>query len=366
MRRFLRRAATAAFVTLALPLATLGTGSATAAPAAMMGKASLSDFNTTLTGKTSDGKHTVAINVDWTSLIKTHVDVEISVDQGTGSLSALNGSSYTYTLPAHDFTLTSTSASLDTHGDLGKVGHITAHWTYVSKAETSNCFGSSTAQHVIASGSATFNLSFPCDGKVSGQISGNNVDSDSATSTSEGNSTSGFSGLPSLYFMAVTAEHSSGGVDLDVGAYQFGGLGKFVYVSVGAGNGGNDDTSNNAKTGLTTAEFGLTQYSHFASDKLNSGVLTTGKNPAASLNYSGSLCKANIVWHAKSGKAFNMTMQGSCLNKALTGSDAKAAVVFSTQEATVTGSAKIKACVSAGATFGAHDTGGVINTRKGT
>ncbi len=369
MHRFLSRAALAAFIAVIILFAAIGTGPVSAGPVYMVGKASLSNFNTTLTGTTSDGKHTVAINVNWDSLIKTHVNVVVSVDKGTGSLSALNGSSYTFTLPVKDFTLTANSATLDTHTDLGKFGHITAQWTYVTKSETTTCFSVSTTQHVIAAGSATFNLSFPCDGAIAGKISGSNIDSDNATHSSEGSGSSAYSGLPSLLFTAVTAQHTSKGIDLEIGAYQFGSLGNIVYVSIGAGNGGNDATSStatNAATGLTSTEFGLTQYSHFASDKLSSGSLTTGQNPAANLRYKGVLGTANVVWHSKSGGNFSVTMQGNCLNKALTGDAAKQSIVFSTQQATLTGSANVKTCVADTATFGSTDTGGVLSTHKGT
>ena len=372
-RRIVSRVLIAVCSIVAFIMASLGVGaSATtqAAPTQLVGQASsLTDFNTTLTGSASDHTHTVAINVSWDSMIKTHVNVEISVYRGVGSLSHLNGSSYTFTLPVRDFTLTGNSASLDTHGDLGHVGHVSAHWTYTTKPNTSNCFGLSGGQHVIATGSATFNLSFPCDGSFSGQISGNNVDSDSATSSSAGKSNSAYSGLPSLFFTAVTAQHSSKGIDLEVLAYQFSGLGNFVFVSLGAGTSGNiSSTANSAAAGLTQAEFGLTQYSHFATDTLKPGALTTGTNPVASLNYSGSLGAANIVWHAKSGgnSAFTMTMQGSCLNKALTGAQANTSVVFSTQEVSLSGSASVKTCMADKATFGSGDSGGMIHTHKGT
>jgi hypothetical protein len=369
MHRLLSRAVLATLVAVILPFAAIGTGPVNAGPAYMVGKAALSDFNTTLTGTTADGKHTVAINVNWDSLIKTHVNLVVSVDKGTGSLSALNGSSYTFTLPIKDFTLTANSAILDTHTDLGKFGHITAHWTYVTKSETTTCFSVSTTQHVIAAGSATFNLSFPCDGAIAGKISGSNVDSDNATQSSEGSRSSAYNGLPSLLFTAATAQHTSKGIDLEIGAYQFGSQGNIVYVSIGAGNGGNDatsSTSTNAATGLTSTEFGLTQYSHFASDTLTRGSLTTGQNPAASLHYKGILGTANLVWHDKSGGNFSITMQGNCLNKALTGDAAKASIVFSTQQATLSGSANVKTCVADTATFASTDSGGVISTHKGT
>jgi hypothetical protein len=170
-------------------------------------------------------------------------------------------------------------------------------------------------------------------------------------------------------FTAVTAQHTGKGIDLVIGAYQFGSLGNIVYVSIGAGNGGNDatsSTSTNAATGLTATEFGLTQYSHFASDKLNPGSLTTGQNPAASLRYKGALGTANVVWHSKAGGNFSITMQGNCFDKALTGDAAKASIVFSTQQATLSGSANVKTCAADSATFGSTDTGGVISTHKGT
>jgi len=352
---------------MALIVASIGVGAssvAQAAPTQLVGRASsLTDFTTTLTGPTADHKHTVGINVGWDTLTNTHVNVEVFVYRGIGTLSALNGSSYTFTLPARDFTLSNNSASLDTHADLGHYGHISAHWTYTTKPNTSNCFGVSGGQRVIATGSATFNLSFPCDGSYSGQISGNSIDSDSAGSSSAGKSNSAYSGLPSLFFTADLAhQHSSKGIDLEVIAYQLGSLGNFVFVSVGGGNGGTPSSP----TGSVAT--GLTQYAHFASDTLKPGAFSTGTTPVASLNYSGSLGTANIVWHAKGGNnsAFSMTMQGSCLNTALTGAQANTSVVFSTQETSLSGSANLKTCVADKATFGSGDSGVVIQTHKGT
>ncbi|HVA91985.1 MAG TPA: Ig-like domain-containing protein [Chloroflexota bacterium] len=369
MRRSMFRAILVAFTLLALPIASIGAGnrpSAHAAPAQISGRASsLTDFNTTLSGPTSDGKHMVSINVDWAQIESSHVNVEISVGKGTSLQSGITGSTYNFTLPVRDFQLGQGTASLDTHKDLGAYGHVSANWTFVTKNEatTLGCFGSSNTQHLIASGSATFTLSFPCDGSFTGKLSGTNLDSDvvAPSNSSNNGKNSSFNGLAGIYFSAASAQKSIKSGDLAVGAYTFGNLGSFIYVSLGAGNVGNSGSVGG--NGLTAAEFGLTQYSHFASDKLSSGAFTSSAT-GASLTYSGVLGKAKISWKG-TGSPFSISMVGHCLSSSLPSSQANSTVVMSSQEASVSGSAKVTACATERVTFASGDTGALINTHKG-
>ncbi len=369
MRRIVSRAVIIALSLLAFPITSIGTGvhpTASAAPTQLVGRASaLTDFNTTLFGPASDGKHTVSINVDWSTVLASQVDVRITIGKGTSLQSGVSGSTYTFTLPASDFHLGAGTASLDTQKDLGAFGHITAQWTFVTKNESNavNCFGTSSSQHLIASGSADFKLSFPCAGSLSGKIAGTNIDSAAVTPTGSGNvNRSSFNGLSSIYFSGASASQSSKGLDLSVGAFSFGGQSNFLYVTVGAGNSANANQV--AGNGLTTSKFGLTNYSHFASDKLASGAFTSTPG-SASLNYRGALGTAQITWKGK-GSPFSLTMQGQCLSSSLTGAQATTTVVLASQEASLSGSAKVTACLSDKAGFRSTDTGTLINTHKGT
>lgn len=342
----------ALFTAVVFPLAALGTGPGQAASLHAAGQAGLTTFYTTLMGPTADGKHVVTIGVNWNTAASTSVELTVTVNAkvGTSTLSGLNGSSYTFTLPASDLSLGAGTASLDTHKHLGKYGRVTAHWTFVTKSETTNCFISATSQHVIASGSASFNLTFPCEGSVSGQISGNNIDATNPGS-SQGRGSNSAQGLPSIYFTAASAIKTTKTSDFVVGAYSLSNLGSLLFVTIGSHAAGQN-------------AMGLTDASHFATDKLANGALTNSTG-SETLHYQGSLGNAALTWKA-SGSPFSLSLQGRCLSASLPSAQASSTIAFSSQQAAVSGSAKLTACVSQSATFGAGDTGALISTHKGT
>jgi hypothetical protein len=316
--------------------------------AATHSSANVLNFDTTLSGLTADKKNNVSVEVannPGTSKVSVTISVNGSQTQG------LAGSTYQFDLPASDLVITATGAKLDTHKDLGKYGRITAQWTYTSRAKTiqgaNNCSPgvSTTVTRTLATASAKLSLTFPCDGAVNAQLHAKNVDIDSGAAPATSSNT-GSRALSSIYFTGAFATRNTKAGQLGVGAYKMTNGPSLFFVSIGTSS---------------TAAVGLVNSTHFASDKLPSNGLTTGANPAATLQYRGTLGSAKLQF-ARSGQSFSFTSSGACVYPGASAADQAKSVTLSTLQASVSGPVNLVACTTAKTTFGSGDTGVLIST----
>jgi Bacterial Ig-like domain len=308
------------------------------------------DFDTTLTGLTSDKKDNVSVEVARNPGTKT-VEVTISVNG-----SQTQGSTYKFDLPSSDLVVNGKGAKLDTHKHLGAYGHITAQWIYTSKSKTiegsNSCTPgiSSTVTRILATGSAQLSLSFPCDGNISAQLHGKNLDIDNGNAPGANSRATTNRGLTSIYFTGAFATRNTKTGRIGVGAYQMTGGPSLFFVSIG--------TSSTATTGLVSS-------THFASDTLPANGLTTGTNPAATLQYSGALGSATLQFTGK-GQSFSFTESGACVDPSASTADQAKSVSLSTSQTAVSGPVNLVACTTAKTTFGAGDSGVLISTSPAT
>jgi Bacterial Ig-like domain len=312
------------------------------------------DFDTTLLGTTKDRKHKIQLEVAREPGDKL---VEVTISVLSSGNSSATGSSYAFTIPASDLTVTSRGAKLDTHSHLGAYGHITAQWKYISSPSIirtdSSCNPAPSASYtqVMAVASATLDLTFPCDGVVKTTLHAESVAVNTgsvplATNTMPGSTQSFYQ---SLYFSGNLALKSAGNKQLVVGSYTFDTGTSVLVVGV--------DSPGSGTIGLTRAD-------HFATDSLAPSALTT-HGGSSSLQYSGALGTANLTFTRK-GQQFSLERPAKCVDPNASTQDQAKLLTISTAQASVAGKANVTACVTVKATFGASDMGTDLATSAGT
>jgi hypothetical protein len=342
----------AGMVLLALTAAALPTRATSPAFAGALHQASAAatafNFNAALTGMTSNKRYTINLEVS-----RDAVDgsVQLTVLAFSAATQHPSGSTYTFTLPASDLSVTTKGATLDTHTDLGSYGHVSASWSYTSHSTTvqnaSACTGglTTTVQHTLATASAILTLTFPCEGKLSAYLSGTNLDVTQGALPPAAAGSSTTSLVHSLYFTAAIATKSTKTGTISVGGYTAGGRSLLLVSQTIKGSTGK----------------GLTSSTHFSSDTLQARALTTGVNPAAVLHYQGALGTANLTFTGKS-QAFSITMPAICINPTAKGATRNTSLSVKTAQAAVSGTVSLSACGAVKATFGAGDIGSIMTT----
>ena len=310
------------------------------------------DFSTALTGVITDKNHkvvhSVSLNVGRTSGDKT-VQLTIVVANGTG----LSGGSYTFGVPASDLVVGRGSASLDTHHDLGKYGHLSVNWTYTSHATTvtnppNPCYSMgapTTITRVVASATAQLNLTIPCTGVVDVTLSGTNLDIDSGQGLYA--PTSSQTPSQSIYYTMVSGNKTLSSSQLDVSGMKTGTMSLLIV-----------DLSTDSM-----ATTGLIRSSQYASDTLPpaglSAVTAAGKT-TGTLTYRGVLGSAHLVVTG-GGQSMSMSRSVRCLNPNASKADLGKTVSMQITQGTVSGSVSLTvACSAETKTFGAGDKGSVM------
>ena len=309
------------------------------------------DFSTALHGVITDknGKvvHSVSLNVGRSTGDKT-VQLTIVVANATG----LSGGSYTFDVPATDLVVGSSSASLDTHHDLGKYGHLSVSWTYTGHTTTvanppNPCYGmgaTTTITRVVASATAQLNLTIPCTGVVDVALSGTNLDIDSGQGLYA--PTSSQTPSQSIYYTMVSGNKTLSSSQLDVSGMKTGTLSLLIV-----------DLSTDSM-----ASTGLVRSSQFASDTLPPADLsasTSAGKTMGTLTYRGALGSAHLVVTG-GGQSMSMTQSVRCLNPNASKADLGKTVSMQITQGTVSGSVSLTVCSAVKATFGSGDKGSVI------
>jgi methionine-rich copper-binding protein CopC len=313
------------------------------------------DFDTRLTGFTTDKKHMVTLEV---SRSAGGGSVQITVAVDSGQVQRATGSNYQFSVPGSDLVIDAKhgKASLDTHKHLGKYGHITVQWTYTSRATTVQipadpCLGlaasATTITRVLATGDAQLALTFPCEGVVSAQLHGTNVDIDNGAAPVSPSSSS----YPaSVLFTDVVATRSSHTGSISVIAYKTKRGPSSLILSI---------------SNTLNATVGLLGTSHYATDTLAGSALTIDTRPLASLSYRGALGTANLVFSGK-GQSINATRPVRCINPNASKADLAKNLSVQMAQATVSGPVNLTACNAVKTTFGKGDTGIVMTTSLST
>jgi len=314
-----------------------------------------SDFATSLSGtipgRNQGASRTVQLEVRRSSDDKVvQLAIEVSNSAGTA------GSTYTFSVPATDLVVGSSSASLDTHQDLGTYGHISVQWTMPHQADQieipgNPCYGTAatTATHLVASATARLDLSLPCEGVVNATLSDADLDLYSGQDVDLPQSNP--SADQSIYYTSVTATKSlAAGKGLVVNATKSSKAAR-ITLSVNSSS---------------TAEMGLTGSSEFAGDTLPLAGLSTGTNhagqPATTLTYHGTLGSVSLDFTG-AGEAITASDPGRCVNPNAAKADLSKMVGEQQTRAAVEGSVNLTAAATCSAlqtTFGAGDRGMVF------
>jgi hypothetical protein len=346
--RSLCLAALLSIATAVLPLPSRSLGHAAPHVAA----SSTVSFDTTISGITSDKHHVVSVEVQ--RYDANHTVILTITIHGSKSLKGTS-SIYQFSLPAGDLTVTRNlhprMAHLDTHQHLGQYGHITASWTYGTKGATLQTFNASgcaaigaapttTVTRFIASGSATLDLTFPCEGAIRAQLKGANLNIDSGQALALALSGGSIPGLGSnLYFTTTAALRRTGTKQIVVGGFKIGNGPASIFVS--------SSTDTHAATGLVST-------THIASDTMPASSLSNPTATSAKLVYNGVLGTANLTF-ARAGQSVNVNRAAGCVNPQA--SDKATLVSVQTTAGGVAGSASLAACGTVAVTFHTGDMG---------
>ncbi len=310
-----------------------------AAPASPAG----SDFAASLQGSLPGVAAPRAVSL---AVRRANDDKTVSIVVSLGESSGLSGGSFTFLVPAADLVLSATGATLDTHADLGRYGHIAVRWTttgrpaYISMP-ADPCLGlaATTVTRAVSVAAAKLDLSLPCEGALHATLgsqasylySGTNVSLPRSGDVSQ-------LATYATNVSAAKAAAPSAGVSIDAGASSGGGT---VRLTAYAGS---------------NAALGLVAYRTFAGDALPSTGLTTDATGTVTLAYSGHLGKAHLVFTG-TGIPRTVSVIGRC-----SGASTQDATTVSEQlsDASVQGSLAMAACGLRQATFAAGDRGAIL------
>ena len=311
------------------------------------------DFTTSLSGTITGKNHKVVRTVSL-DVSRTSDDKSVHLGIGIVNVGGLQ-SSYTFVVPASDLAIGNAGASLDTHAHLGKYGHISVRWTYVNQPATiqipaDSCFHSfaRSITRIVASAVAQLNLTFPCEGSVIVALSGANL-----------NLYRGQNVIPPSSSSSPGTEQIS--TSTSVGASKDMGATRLYVTASKQGKSAGIDIS--VSTGITASD-GLVGISHFGWDALPVTGMTTGDNPAAKINYKGSLGTASLTF-ASTGTSTDYT-SANCALPGVPKADRNRTISRQNVEATVTGSVTLSVCGAVKATFGSGDQGYIIVTGPAT
>jgi hypothetical protein len=324
-------------------------------------------FDTTIAGLTTDKHHKVAVEVQRNDTTHTVLlTITVQSVKGAGPTSSV----YQFNMPAADLTVTANvrshimlTAVLDTHQDLGQYGHITATWTYGVKGTTLQVFDSANClqwnvapptpiTRSGASGSATLDLTFPCEGAIRAQLQGANLNIDRGRAPTIDPSQGGFHGLgANPYFTLALAGYRAGGV----AAVRITNGPTLLFVStsspIGQGAG-------------STGRMGLVAYSHSAIDTMPADGLTNPTAHTTDIVYSGVLGSASLHL-ARSGLVSHTRQTAGCLNPEVSETEQSTPIAQQETLGTVTGTISLAVCGTLAHTFHSNnhdDFGGVVIT----
>jgi hypothetical protein len=331
-------------------------------------------FDTTIAGLTTDKHHRVAVEVqrgDTTQIVLLTITV-----QSVKAASAGRGI-YQFSVPAADLTVTTNARSpskltavLDTHQDLGQYGHISATWTYGVKGtplqifDPANCLLgnialAATITRTDASGSATLNLTFPCEGAIQAQLQGANLAIDRGRALAIASSLDGIPGLgATLSFTLALADYQTSTNQVGVAGVRIKNGPTLLVVLT---------SSPPTQPGQSTrvpAGIGLVGTIHSAVVTMPADALTNPTAHSTDIVYSGVLGSANLHL-AQSGTVFHYRQTVGCLNPEVSETDKGRSVAEQGNSAAVTGSISLAACGTITHTFpsnGSPYAGGVVTT----
>ncbi len=384
--RSLRVAALAllTFASLALPVHTSALASPAGSGVVAKGPMPVLDmtksFYTDLQGAIYDNNKTVIGHV-YLSVTKdadsSTIDLDVSVTNASNSATG----SYIFRVPATtDLTLapkgktTISSAQpyfavLDTGTDAYDKtdpkntikNHIVVDWTYQSASpvniQADPCTGTkaSTAIQVVTTATATVDLPYPCDGATGVTVSGSaNLDSARLPVKYEYQD-------KVIYYTTVTAIKVLSGLPT---ASTTATKGPMKSLMVMGSKRGTATSLTVYETTAMSVDVGLQYEMQMATDDKSASTLTTGGGHAATLNYSGNLGTADLVFD---GSSSTTPTTGTCVNPNAVKGDLSKPVDKVDTQGTVSGPVDLKLCsAEIKATYGTGDIGSVTAYQKGS
>ncbi len=238
--------------------------------------------------------------------------------------------------------------------------HIVIDWTYLSSKPITiaadPCHGTKASKltEVQATATATIDLPYPCDGATGVTVSGTaNLDSEYVSNVSESQDTVVYyASVSAIKYLSGLPSASSGGSKQPMTSLMVIGTKRGTTTTVTVG-----------QSKSMNVEVGLQSVMQMASDNgAPASALTTGGGHVATLNYSGALGTADLVFD---GTPSTSSTTGQCANANAAKSDLSKTVEEDQTQGTVSGPVDLKVC-SAGikTTYGTGDTGMVTVYQK--